>query len=72
MESGKRIKQLEYQLDAVVPKKRHKVVTSPNNRFTGIRAIREAQIVAGDRGINAEDSDGTIESDGTGDFIEVE
>ncbi|ESZ92697.1 transposase [Sclerotinia borealis F-4128] len=70
MESGKRIKQLEYQLDAVVPKKRRKVVTSPNTRFSGIRAIREAQIVAGDRGINAEDSDDTIESGGTGDFIE--
>ncbi|ESZ98759.1 transposase [Sclerotinia borealis F-4128] len=68
----KRIKQLEYQLDTVGPKKRRKVVTSPNTRFTGIRAIREAQIVAGDREINAEDSDRTIESDGIGDFIEVE
>ncbi|ESZ92092.1 transposase [Sclerotinia borealis F-4128] len=71
MESGKRIKQLEYQLDTVIPKKRRKVVTSPYTRFSGIRAIREAQIVAGDRGINAEDSDDTIESGGTGDFIEV-
>ncbi|ESZ92124.1 transposase [Sclerotinia borealis F-4128] len=71
IESGKYIKQLEYQLDTVIPKKRHKIIISPNTRFSGIRAIKETQIIAGDHGINTEDSNDTIESGGTGDFIEI-
>jgi hypothetical protein len=35
------------------------VKASPNSKFVGIRAIKRAQIEAGDREINKEDSDRT-------------
>jgi 4-hydroxybenzoate polyprenyltransferase len=40
------------------PRKRRKVRTSPNSKFVRIEAIKKAQIEAGDREINIEDSDG--------------
>jgi 4-hydroxybenzoate polyprenyltransferase len=66
-----RIKQLEARIDQLKPRKRQKVKTSPNSRFAGIRAIKQAQIKAGDREIKEEDSDPSIESTRTGDCIEV-
>ena len=41
------------------PRKRRKVRTSPNSKFVGIEAIKKAQIEAGDREIDIEDSDET-------------
>jgi hypothetical protein len=35
------------------------VKASPNSKFVGIKAIKRAQIKAGDCEINKEDSDGT-------------
>ena len=45
--------------------------TSPNSKFADIRAIKQAQIEAGDREIEEEDSDLSIESDSIADCIEV-
>ena len=44
-----KIKELEERLEYLRPKKKRKVQTSPNSRFVTTRAIREAQIAAGER-----------------------
>jgi hypothetical protein len=44
-----RIKQLEARVVQLEPRKRRKVQASPNSKFVGIQAIRQAQIKAGDR-----------------------
>ena len=67
-----RIKQLEARVEQLEPRKRRRVKTSPNSKFTDIRAIKQAQIEAGDREIEEEDSDLSIESDSTADYIEVQ
>ena len=54
------------------PRKRRCVRTSPNSRFADIKAIKQAQIEAGDREIEEEDSNLSIESDSTIDCIEVQ
>jgi hypothetical protein len=66
-----RIQQLEARLEQLKPRKRQKVRTSPNSKFADIRAIKQAQIEAGDRGINEEDSDSAVDSDSASDYIEV-
>lgn len=71
MQAEYRIKQLEYKLDQTIPRKRRMVKTSPNSKFSGIKAIKVAQIEAGDREIDIEDSNSICESDTTGDCIEV-
>ena len=43
-----RIKELEEKLEHLRPKKKRKVQTSPNSKFAIIRAIKEAQITAGE------------------------
>ena len=53
---------MEAKVEELVPRKRRKVKTSPNSKFAGIRAIRRAQIEAGDRQIEAEDSDVSTDS----------
>ncbi|KAF7889298.1 uncharacterized protein EAF01_010031 [Botrytis porri] len=72
LEAENKIRKLEYQLDEALPRKRRKVVVSPNSKFAGIRAIRRTQIEAGDREDEVDDSSSAIESDSTGDFIEVQ
>lgn len=67
-----RIQQLEARIEQIQPRKRRKVKTSPNSKFVGIRAIQEAQRQAGDREIDSEDSDSSIDSDNTEDCIIVE
>ncbi|TVY32850.1 hypothetical protein LSUB1_G008693, partial [Lachnellula subtilissima] len=67
-----RIDQLEARLEQLAPRKRRQVRTSPNSKFADIQAIKEAQIGAGDREIEEEDSNSSIESASTGDYIEVE
>jgi 4-hydroxybenzoate polyprenyltransferase len=67
-----RIKQLEAKVEQLKPRKRRKVKTSPNSRFAGIEAIKKAQIEAGDRHIEAEDSDTFRDSASTLSCIEVE
>jgi hypothetical protein len=47
------------------PRKRRKVRTSPNSKFIGIKEIRKAQIEVGDREINKEDEDNTIQLSST-------
>ena len=42
------------------PRKRRKVVTSPNSKFVGIEAIYKAQIEAGDRQNVLLDSDSVV------------
>jgi hypothetical protein len=41
--------QLEARVLQLEPRKRHKVVTSPNSRFADIEAIYKAQVKARDR-----------------------
>lgn len=67
-----RIKQLEARVDQLEPRKRRKVRTSPNSKFTDIRRIRGAQIEAGDRQVNADDSDTSVNSASTISCILVE
>ena len=55
-----------------MPRKRRKVKTSPNSKFTGIRAIRKAQIEARDRQIEAKDFDVSTDSESTLSCIEIE
>lgn len=45
--------------------------TSPNSRFADIKAIKQAQIEAGDRQIEEEDSESEVESVATSDCIEL-
>jgi 4-hydroxybenzoate polyprenyltransferase len=67
-----RIKQLEARVVQLEPRKRRKVQTSPNSKFVGIQAIRQAQIEAGDRQIDEEDSESSEDNDSTMDCIIVE
>ena len=53
-------------------RKRHRVKTYLNSKFTDIEAIKQAQIEAGDREIEEEDSNLSIESDSIIDCIEVQ
>ena len=61
----RRIQQLEARVQQLEPRKRRKVRTSPNSKFAGIEAIKRAQIEAGDRQIEEEDSNGTIQLSST-------
>ena len=67
-----RIKELEERLEHLRPKKKRKVQTSPNSKFTTIRAIKEAQIAAGERQITPVESESGGESDSTISCIEVD
>ena len=67
-----KIKELEERLEQLRPKKRRKVKTSPNSKFVIIRAIREAQIAARERQIEAVESELDRDSDSTISCIEVE
>jgi hypothetical protein len=67
-----RIKQLEARVEQLEPRKRRKVRTSPNSKFAGIKAIKRAQVEAGDGQIEAEDSDVSIDSASTLSYIEIE
>jgi hypothetical protein len=53
-----RIKQLETRVLQLEPKKRRKIVTSPNSKFADIKAIYKTQVAAGDRQDVLLDSDG--------------
>jgi 4-hydroxybenzoate polyprenyltransferase len=55
-----RIKQLEARVLQLEPRKRRKVVTSPNSKFADIEAIYRAQVKAGDRQNVSLDYDGLI------------
>lgn len=72
MQSENQVKQLKHKLESIIPKKRKAVKTSPNSKFIGIKAIRKAQLDVGDREIDIDESSSSIESDSTGDCIEVE
>lgn len=61
----RRIQQLEARVQQLEPRKRRRVRTSPNSKFAGIEAIKKAQIEAGDRQIEGDDSDGTIQLSST-------
>jgi hypothetical protein len=52
----RKIIQLEAKVLELIPRKRKKVTTSPNSRFADIVAIRRAQIEAGDREIEADET----------------
>jgi 4-hydroxybenzoate polyprenyltransferase len=67
-----RIKQLEAKIEGSQPKKRRKVRVSPNSKFASVRAIKVAQIEAGDREIEEGDSDSSVNTEATGDCIEVQ
>jgi 4-hydroxybenzoate polyprenyltransferase len=71
-EAELQIQKLKEKIEQLQPRKRRKVQTSPNSKFADVRAIKRAQIEAGDTEIEEEDSDSSIESTSTGDFIEVE
>jgi hypothetical protein len=44
-----RIKQLEARVLQLEPRKRRKIVTSPNSKFADIKAIYKIQVAAGNR-----------------------
>ena len=67
-----RIEQLEARVEQLEPRKKRKVRTSPNSKFADIRAIKRAQIEAGESEVEVEDSDSSIDSTSTGDCIEVQ
>jgi 4-hydroxybenzoate polyprenyltransferase len=67
-----RIKELEARLEQLKPRKRRKVQTSPNSKFTTTRAIWEAQIAAGDREIGPIESESEGDSESTESCIEVD
>jgi hypothetical protein len=67
-----RIRELEERLEQLKPKKRRKVQTSPNSKFATTRAIREAQIAAGDRQIIPVEPEVEGDSDSTISCIEVD
>jgi hypothetical protein len=67
-----RIQQLEAQLEQLKPRKRRKVQTSPNSKFVNAKAIREAQILAGDQEIGSISSKSSTDSDSTENCIEVD
>jgi hypothetical protein len=67
-----RIEQLEAMVKQLEPRKRRAVRTSPNSKFADIQAIIQAQIEAGDREIEEEDSDSSKESTSTSDCIIVQ
>ena len=67
-----RIRQLEAKVVQLEPRKRRKVQTSPNSKFVRIQAIKKAQIEAGDRQIEAEDTEMSEDNDSTMDCIIVE
>ena len=72
IQAENRIKELQAQLDLHKPRKHRKVQTSPNSRFVDAKAIRQAQIKAGEIGVASIDSDSSTESESIGDCIEVE
>jgi 4-hydroxybenzoate polyprenyltransferase len=67
-----RIKELEERLEQLRPRKKRKVQTSPNSRFATTRAIREAQIAAGERQIEPVESESDGDSESTISCIEVD
>ena len=56
----RRIQQLKARVIELQPRKRWKVVTSPNSKFADIEKIYKAQVEAGDRPNIPLDSDGVI------------
>ena len=56
----RRIQQLEARAVELQPRKRRKVVTSPNSKFADIEKIYKAQVEAGDRPNIPLDSDGLV------------
>jgi hypothetical protein len=68
----RRIKQLEARVLQLEPRKRQKVVTSPNSKFADIKAIYRAQVEAGDRPNVPLDSDGLISVASTLSHITIE
>ena len=67
-----RIEQLEARVQQLELRKRRKVKTSLNSKFTGIKAIKKAQIKVRDREIILEDSDSFISLASTLSCIEIE
>lgn len=67
-----RIRELEERLEHLRPKKKRKVQTSPNSKFATTRAIKEAQIAAGERQITPVESELGEESDSAISCIEVD
>ena len=54
------------------PKKKRKVQTSLNSKFATTRAIKEAQIAAGERQIKSEEPESGGESDSIISYIKVD
>jgi hypothetical protein len=67
-----KIKELEERLEYLRLKKKRKVQTSPNSKFAITRAIKEAQIAAGERQIEPIEPESGGESDSTISCIEVD
>jgi hypothetical protein len=67
-----RIQSLEVQLEKARPRKRRKVRTSPNSKFTDIAKIQQAQLAAGEARPDIEDNEEANLSDSTIDCILIE
>ena len=67
----RKIKQLENKIEQLKPRKRRKVVTSPNSKFATIDDIMRAQIEAGDRPNVLLDSDEAISVASTLSYITI-
>jgi hypothetical protein len=66
------IKQLKARGIELEPRKRRKVRTSPNSKFTSVKAIKKAQIEARNLKIEHKNSDDTINLATTLSYIEIE
>jgi hypothetical protein len=67
-----KIKELEARIEQLRPRKRKKVLTSPNSRFVTTRVIREAQIAARERQIRPTESESNGDLESTISCIEVD
>ena len=67
-----KIKKLKEKLEHLKSKKKRKVQTNPNSKFATIRAIRKAQIAAGERQIESVESESKRELEFIISYIEVD
>jgi hypothetical protein len=61
-----------WRLEPVQPRKRQKVVTSPNSKIVDIKVIKQAQIEARRSNIANDESFVILETSSIGDYIEVD
>ena len=71
IKSKYRIKELKHKLECIISKKKRKINTSPNSKFSGIKTIYQTQIETSNREIDRIDSNSIYEINTTEDCIVV-